>query len=150
MSQWLDLYSLSVALHDPKERVQGDVPDVLVRVEEKPSQDVHRKDSQTRVGLKQSKQDTFTPRFDNIQMHETQLIRFFFAKYPALETHYLSLTKMSQTKCYKQSDTILQLSFHCSLRWCAPFCLLCCPLRLLLLIGGKVSTANQDPPIEWF
>ena len=64
--------------------------------------------------------------------------------------HYLSYTKISQTKCYKQSDTIFQFSFHCSFRCCAPFCLLCCPLGPLLLIGGKLSTANQDPPKEWF
>ena len=43
-----------------------------------------------------------------------------------------------------------KLRFHCSFRWCAPFCSLCWPLRPLLLIGGKVSTANQDPPKEWF
>ena len=62
----------------------------------------------------------------------------------------LVIHKISQTKCYKQSDTMCKLRFHCSFRWCAPFCLLCCPLRPLLLIGGKVSTANQDPPKEWF
>ena len=65
-------------------------------------------------------------------------------------SHYLSYTKISQTKCYKQSDTMCKLRFHCSFRWCAPFCSLCWPLRPLLLIGGKVSTANQDPPKEWF
>ena len=64
--------------------------------------------------------------------------------------HYLSYKKRSQTKCYKQSDTIFQLSFHCSFRCCTWFCSLCCPLRPLLLIGGKLSTANQDPSKEWF
>ena len=64
--------------------------------------------------------------------------------------HYLSYTKISQTKCYKQYDTSFQFSFHCSFRCCAPFCLLCCSLRPLLLIGGKLSTANQDPPKDWF
>ena len=64
--------------------------------------------------------------------------------------HYLSYTKVSQTKCNKQSDTIYQFSFYCSFRCCVPFCSLCCPLRPQLLIGGKFSTANQDPPKEWF
>ena len=59
-------------------------------------------------------------------------------------------TKISQTKCSKQSDNIFQFSFHCTFSCCDPFCLLCCPLGLLLLIGGKLSTANQDPPKEWF
>ena len=69
---------------------------------------------------------------------------------PHSSFHYLSYTKISQTKCYKQSDTIFQFSFHCSFRCCAPFCSLCYPKRPLLLIGGKLSTANQDPPKEWF
>ena len=66
------------------------------------------------------------------------------------DIHYLSYKKISQTKCYKQSDTMCKFRFHCSFRWCPPFCSLCCPLRPLLLIGGKVSTANQDPSKEWF
>ena len=60
-----------------------------------------------------------------------------------LQWHYLSYTKIGQTKCYKQSDNIFQFNFHCSLRCCAPFCSLCS--GHLLLIGGKLSTANQDP-----
>ena len=67
-----------------------------------------------------------------------------------LARHYLSYTKISQTKCYKQSDTIFQLSFHCSFRCCAPFCSLCFPLSPLLLIGGKLSIANQDPQKNGF
>ena len=39
---------------------------------------------------------------------------------------------------------------YCSFRCSAPFCSLCCPLRPLLLIGGKLSTAYQDPPINGF
>ena len=73
-----------------------------------------------------------------------------FMRFERCGAHYFSYTKISQTKCYKQSDTIFQFSFHCSFRCCAPFCSLCCPLRPLLLIGGKLSTANQDPPKEWF
>ena len=78
------------------------------------------------------------------------LFTLYWQEISASSAHYLSHTKISQTKCYKQYDTSFQFSFHCSFRCCAPFCLLCCPLRPLLLIGGKLSTANQDPPKDWF
>ena len=86
----------------------------------------------------------FLPRLESSEIGNSSPIILKMAN------HYLSYTKISQTKCYKQSDTIFQFSFHCSFRCCAPFCSLCCPLRPLLLIGGKLSTANQDPPKEWF
>ena len=78
------------------------------------------------------------------------LFTLYWQEISASSAHYLSHKKISQTKCYKQYDTSFQFSFHCSFRCCAPFCLLCCSLRPLLLIGGKLSTANQDPPKDWF
>ena len=61
--------------------------------------------------------------------------------------HYLSYNKISQTKCYKQSNITFQFSFHCSFRWCTPFCSLCCTLKPFfwwILIGCWKFSTNQQ------
>ena len=59
--------------------------------------------------------------------------------------HFLPCTKISQTKCYKQSDTLFQLIFACSFRWSVQFSYLCC-IHCWILRGCWKSKTDQKPP----